>query len=92
MFKKGKITNLDVTEYVDLMCGIIDGFKDVKILRETNIIEGEMDNEEIVKLFDGITKSTVKTNGKMSELKKTLVKVNKYYGNIPRVKAFNLII
>ncbi|KAD6454481.1 hypothetical protein E3N88_09187 [Mikania micrantha] len=64
MFKKDNITNLDFTEYVDLMCGIIDGVKDVKILREKNIIKGDMSDEDIVNLFNGITKSSVETDGR----------------------------
>ncbi|PWA89395.1 hypothetical protein CTI12_AA110870 [Artemisia annua] len=91
MFKKETFTNLDFTEYVDLLCGIVDGVKDVKILREKNVIEGDMSDEEIVKLFNGITKSSVKNDGKTSELQKTISKVNTYYSNIPRVKAFNFI-
>ncbi|KAD6454484.1 hypothetical protein E3N88_09190 [Mikania micrantha] len=88
MFKKDNITNLDFTEYVDLMCGIIDGVKDVKIL---NIIKGDMSDEDIVNLFNGITKSSVETDGRRSELQKTIMKVNKFYGNIPSVKVFKFI-
>ncbi|KAJ0524704.1 hypothetical protein HanHA300_Chr09g0303581 [Helianthus annuus] len=91
MFKKYNIKNLDFIEYVELMCGIIDGVKDVKILRENNIIEGEMSDGDIVKLFNGISKSSVKRDGKKSELQKTIGKVNGYYGNLPRVKACNFI-
>ncbi|KAI3827450.1 hypothetical protein L1987_01525 [Smallanthus sonchifolius] len=91
MFKNDNITNLDLTEYVDLMCGIIDGVKDVKILRERNVIEGDMGDEEVVKLFNGISKSSAKIDGKKSELQKTIGKVNGYYGNIPRLKVFNVI-
>ncbi|XP_021981222.1 putative UPF0481 protein At3g02645 [Helianthus annuus] len=91
MFKKDNIKNLDFIEYVELMCGIIDAVKDVKILRENNIIEGEMSDGDIVKLFNGISKSSVKRDGKKSELQKTIGKVNGYYGNIPRVKACNFI-
>ncbi|GKA86309.1 putative UPF0481 protein [Tanacetum coccineum] len=62
MFEKGTFLNLDFTEYVDLMCGIIDSVKDVRILREKNIIEGDLDDDEIVKLFNGVTKSSLKTD------------------------------
>lgn len=90
MFKNGNFTNLDLTEYVDLMCGIIDGVKDVRILREKHIIEGELDDEEIVKLFNGITKSSFK-NEEASELQKTVARVNKHFGNVPRVKAYHFV-
>ncbi|KAI3827451.1 hypothetical protein L1987_01526 [Smallanthus sonchifolius] len=91
MFKNDNNMNLDLTEYVDLMCGIIDGVKDVKILRERNVIEGDMGDEDVVKLFNGIIKSSAKIDGKKSELQKTTGKVNAYCGNIPRVKVFNFI-
>ncbi|XP_024965175.1 putative UPF0481 protein At3g02645, partial [Cynara cardunculus var. scolymus] len=90
MFKKGNITNPDFTEYVDLMCGIIDSVKDVRILREKNIIEGDLDDDEIVKLFNGISKSSTKQD-EMSGLQKTIEKINKHYGNVPRVKAYTFI-
>lgn len=89
MFKKDNIINLDFTEYVDFMCGIIDSVKDVKILREKSIIEGDMSDEDAVKLFNGITKSSLKADEMKSKLQKTIGKVNMYYGNLPRVKAFN---
>ncbi|GJT59380.1 putative UPF0481 protein [Tanacetum coccineum] len=44
---------LELTEYVDFMCGIIDTIEDVMLLRKENIIVSEMDDEEIVKLFNG---------------------------------------
>ncbi|XP_076935946.1 putative UPF0481 protein At3g02645 [Bidens hawaiensis] len=91
MFKNDNIRNLYFGEYVELMCGIIDGVKDVKILREKNIIEGDMKDEDIVKLFNGISRSSVKKDGKKSELRKTVEKVNEYYGGIPRVKVWNVI-
>ncbi|KAF5812866.1 hypothetical protein HanRHA438_Chr03g0102801 [Helianthus annuus] len=90
MFKKGTFSNLDFTEYVDLMCGIIDSAKDVHILREKHIIEGELDDDEIAKLFNGISKSPLKTE-EASGLQQTVARVNKYYGNVPRVKVYHFI-
>ncbi|PWA41548.1 hypothetical protein CTI12_AA552980 [Artemisia annua] len=90
MFEKGTFLNLDFTEYVDLMCGIIDSVKDVMILREKHIIEGDLDDDEIVKLFNGITKSSLKTD-EASGLQKTVARVNKYYGNVPRVKVYHFV-
>ncbi|KAI3709369.1 hypothetical protein L2E82_39130 [Cichorium intybus] len=88
LFKNGTATNLDFTEYVDFMCGIVDGVEDVKILREKNIILGDIEDEEIVKLFNGITKSSAKVDGQKSKLQNTIQKVNNHYGNIPRIKVF----
>nr|GEW32696.1 putative UPF0481 protein At3g02645 [Tanacetum cinerariifolium] len=79
-----------LSEYVDLMCGIIDSVKDVRILREKNIIEGDLDDNEIVKLFNGVTKSSLKTD-EASGLQKTVARVNKYYGNVPRVKVYHFV-
>ncbi|KAJ9551021.1 hypothetical protein OSB04_015066 [Centaurea solstitialis] len=89
MFEKGAISSLDFTEYVDLMCGIVDGVKDVQLLRERSIIEGDLGDEEIVKLFNGITKSS--TEKKNSPLQKTIAKVNKHFGNVPRVKVYRYV-
>ncbi|KAI3709366.1 hypothetical protein L2E82_39126 [Cichorium intybus] len=68
LFKNGSVTNLDFTEYVDFMCGIVDDVKDVKIPLEKKVILGDIDDEEIVKLFNGITKSSAKVEGQKSEL------------------------
>ena len=87
LFKNGTATNIDFAEYVDFMCGIVDGVKDVKILREKNVIVGNMEDGEVVKLFNGITKSSVEIYGQKSKLKKTIEKVNNHYGSIPRVKV-----
>ncbi|KAI3754413.1 hypothetical protein L1987_54196 [Smallanthus sonchifolius] len=87
MLKKGTFTNLDFTQYVDLMCGIIDSAKDVRVLREKHIIEGDLEDDEIVKIFNGISKSSMKTE-EVSGLQKTVERVNKYYGNVPRVKVY----
>ncbi|CAH1449152.1 unnamed protein product [Lactuca virosa] len=91
MFKSGIATNLDFTEYVDFMCGIVDSVKDVEILREKEVIVGDMEDEEVVKLFNGITKSSVKVNGQKSKLQNTIEKVNNHYGNIPRIKVFRFL-
>ncbi|KAI3750891.1 hypothetical protein L2E82_21787 [Cichorium intybus] len=88
LFKNGTVRDLAFTEYVDFMCGIVDGVKDVKILREKKIILGDMKDEEIVKLFNGITKSSAKVGKQNSKLLKTIEKVNKHYGKIPRNKVF----
>ncbi|GJR28004.1 putative UPF0481 protein [Tanacetum coccineum] len=76
--------SLELTEYVDFMCGIIDTVKDVRLLRKEKIIEGSMGDEDIVKLFNGIRRC----HGKMSvesELWKTVDQLNKVYESSPRV-------
>ncbi|KAK1418442.1 hypothetical protein QVD17_27587 [Tagetes erecta] len=91
MFKNKTIKNLDFTEYVDLMCGIIDGVRDVKILREKKIIEGDMSDEDVVKLFNGMNKSSLRADEGKSKLVKTIEEVNVYYGDLPRVLVFKFI-
>ena len=88
MFKDGHVPTLDITEYVDFLCGIIDSEKDVKILREKNIILGDLEDKEIAKLFNGITKSSGKVDGMRSKLTVTIEKINHHYGNVPRIKIY----
>ncbi|KAL8189583.1 hypothetical protein R6Q57_029149 [Mikania cordata] len=75
---------LELTEYVDFMCGIIDNAKDVKLLRDQKIIEGDLSDEEIVKLFNGIGKSCIKMSVE-SELMKTVSQLNMVYESVPRI-------
>ena len=77
---------LELTEYVDFMCGIIDTIEDVMLLRKENIIVSEMDDEEIVKLFNGIGRSLDKMSGK-SHIRMCIAELNKVYENIPIVLA-----
>jgi hypothetical protein len=76
---------LELTEYVDFMCGIIDSAKDVKLLREQKIIEGDLRDEEIVKLFNGIGRSLGNMGGE-SNLRKTVAELNKVYDSVPSVR------
>ncbi|KAL3824548.1 hypothetical protein ACJIZ3_020577 [Penstemon smallii] len=79
-------STLELAEYVDLMCGIIDTPKDVSILKNEKIIESEMSDEEIARIFNGISKSTKKTD-KKSKIDETIEGVNKKYDSIRRVKV-----
>ncbi|CAI9293432.1 unnamed protein product [Lactuca saligna] len=91
MFKYGHVPTLDITEYVDFMCGIVDSDKDVKILREKNIILGDMDDGEIANFFNNITKSSGRTDGIKSKLTMTIESINHHYGNVPRVKVYETL-
>ncbi|KAJ0745235.1 hypothetical protein HanPI659440_Chr10g0396541 [Helianthus annuus] len=81
---------LELTEYVDFMCGIIDCAKDVKLLREQKIIEGDLSDEDIVKLFNGIGKSRLKMRGE-SDLRKTVAQLNMVYESTPRIRVQRMI-
>ncbi|GKB44417.1 putative UPF0481 protein [Tanacetum coccineum] len=101
-----KVYKVAVLDYVHLVkigisvsCGldyfhngvVIQNGVTLRFFREKNVIVGDLATTEIVKLLNGITKSSVKNDGKTSELQKTILKVNNHYSNIPRVKAFNFI-
>ncbi|KAL8189584.1 hypothetical protein R6Q57_029150 [Mikania cordata] len=79
---------LELTEYVDFMCGIIDSAADVKMLRELKIIEGDLRDEEIVKLFNGIGRSLGNMSGQ-SNLRKTVAEMNRVYNDVPSVRLKN---
>ncbi|KAK6156548.1 hypothetical protein DH2020_010796 [Rehmannia glutinosa] len=79
-------STVEVAEYVDLMCGIIDNQKDVDILRKEKIIESELDDEEIVSIFNGISKSMRKNSSK-SNIEEAIDNVNARYDNLGRVKV-----
>ncbi|KAL8544627.1 hypothetical protein ACS0TY_005017 [Phlomoides rotata] len=76
-----------LAEYLDLMCGIIHNAKDVNILKKDKIINSELGDDEIAHIFNGFSKSTRKSK-KMSELDKTIAKVNQIYLARVKVKAF----
>lgn len=79
---------LEVAEYVDLMCGIIDSGKDVEILREERILESELDDEEIAGIFNGISKSEKKKKGDdKTKVEEAIESVNRGYSSLVRVKV-----
>ncbi|KAK9078797.1 hypothetical protein SSX86_002855 [Deinandra increscens subsp. villosa] len=81
---------LELTEYVDFLCGIIDNANDVKLLREENIIQGDLGDEEIVKLFNGIGRTNMKMSVN-SKVKKTVAQLNMVYEGTPRVRVRRMI-
>ncbi|KAM7473003.1 hypothetical protein LguiA_011186 [Lonicera macranthoides] len=79
-------TTLELARYVDLMCGIIDTAEDARLLREKGIIKGNLSNDEIADLFNGMNKSSHdNTNNKVVE------KINDYYSRKPIVKACRFV-
>ncbi|GJV33138.1 putative UPF0481 protein [Tanacetum coccineum] len=81
---------LDLTGYVDFMSGIIDTVKDVKILREGKVIESDLDDEEIVKLFNGMRKTRRKVSVE-TKMMNIVAQLNKVYDITPKVWFQNLI-
>lgn len=84
---------LELAEYVDFMCGIVDTTKDVNILKKANIIKdgSSLNDEEIAELFNGITKTSGKFNKKKSDLEKAIETVNEKFDNTLRVKTYRFI-
>ncbi|GJX61912.1 putative UPF0481 protein [Tanacetum coccineum] len=81
---------LELAEYVDFMCGIIDTIKDVRLLREEKIIEGNLGDAKIVKLFNGTRRCHRKMSVE-SELWKTVDQLNKVYESLLRVWVQSLV-
>ncbi|XP_016506915.1 putative UPF0481 protein At3g02645 isoform X2 [Nicotiana tabacum] len=86
-------SSLELAEYVDFMCGIVDTTKDVNILKKANIIKdgSSLNDEEIAELFNGITKTSGKFNKKKSDLEKAIETVNEKFDNTLRVKTYRFI-
>ncbi|KAL3532252.1 hypothetical protein ACH5RR_005773 [Cinchona calisaya] len=81
-------STLELAEYVDFMCGIVDTPKDVALLREAKIIEGPLSDEEIGHLFNGISKTTGIQTEKKSNLDLAVEKANEIFDNTRKVKLF----
>nr|GMD76635.1 putative UPF0481 protein At3g02645 [Ipomoea batatas] len=64
-------SKLELTDFVDLMCRIVDTTEDVKLLRNNDIIEeGGLSDEKIAKMFNGINRSAA-ARGEQSEEEKS---------------------
>ncbi|XP_051124661.1 putative UPF0481 protein At3g02645 [Andrographis paniculata] len=78
-------SSLELAEYVDLMCGMIKTKKDVKLLKEAEIVAGELSDAEVVWIFKGIRKTTGEGEPK-SRIGEAIAEINWLYGNTSRVK------
>ncbi|KAL7097137.1 hypothetical protein ACP275_10G124200 [Erythranthe tilingii] len=78
--KPGGPDVLELAEFVDLMCGIIDTPKDVEILRKEKVIVSDLTDEEIAPIFNGIKRSTGNKEKKTTDIDKAVEKVNVEYG------------
>ncbi|KAM7473002.1 hypothetical protein LguiA_011185 [Lonicera macranthoides] len=79
-------STLELAQYVDMMCGIIDTAEDARLLREKGIIKGTLSNEEIADLFNGINKSSNENTSN-----KIIEKISNYYSKKPIVKACRFV-
>ncbi|KAK3024226.1 hypothetical protein RJ639_044695 [Escallonia herrerae] len=76
---------LELGQYVDLMSGILDTAEDARLLVENKIIQGELSNDNIAQLFNGMNKTSGKARNR------TIEEVNAYFNSRPRVQAYNFI-
>ncbi|KAL7097108.1 hypothetical protein ACP275_10G122500 [Erythranthe tilingii] len=79
-------STLEFAEYVDLMCGIVDSAKDVDILKMEKIVESELSDEEVARIFNGISKS-MKKNENKSNIEEAIDSVNTRYDNVCGVRV-----
>ncbi|KAJ7947383.1 UPF0481 protein [Quillaja saponaria] len=68
---------------------IVDTVEDVKVLMEKKIVVSSLDDDQVEKLFNGMSKSVGPT--KTPNLDKTIAKVNKYYNGTQKVKRYRLM-
>nr|GEW22469.1 putative UPF0481 protein At3g02645 [Tanacetum cinerariifolium] len=87
-----KEINLDESEYMGLMCALIVNVEDAKYLREKDVIKGELENDEVVKLFTGMANSiTIKKTKEKSKLQEMIDEVNTVYEKGLTMKSHSLL-
>nr|XP_043619872.1 putative UPF0481 protein At3g02645 [Erigeron canadensis] len=82
-----------LNEYMGLMCALIVNVDDVQLLKDQKVIDGEMGNDEVAKLF--IEMSTciqpITTKEKSNLLQKMIDEVNTVYNNRLEMKMYLLL-
>ncbi|CAI9108514.1 OLC1v1008114C1 [Oldenlandia corymbosa var. corymbosa] len=76
-----------ISGYVDFMCGIIDTPKDAELLKKKGIINSNLKNEEIARMFNGIAKSTCMD----ADIEGTVEKLKSIDDNVFSVKAWRFV-
>nr|XP_043626099.1 putative UPF0481 protein At3g02645 [Erigeron canadensis] len=74
-----------ISQFVDLISGIIDKAEDVRMLKQNGIIKSKITNDQIAEIFNGMNKTT------RSSVNKTVVEINNYYKKKLTVKAFKFV-
>ncbi|KAD6795022.1 hypothetical protein E3N88_05918 [Mikania micrantha] len=85
-------SSFPLNEYMGLMCGLIVNNDDVKYLKNQNIVTGDLSEDEVVKIFTGMSGSiaAAKTKRK-SKLQEMIDETNKVYESGLRMKAYLLL-
>ncbi|PON64715.1 hypothetical protein PanWU01x14_121900 [Parasponia andersonii] len=87
---KSETEPLILTRYVELMSGLIRTCEDVKVLKDHGIIKMEsISDEQVVKLFNGMSKSVKSTNTK--NIDEEIEGVTRYYNSLWKVSARKFI-
>ncbi|CAN4113164.1 unnamed protein product [Withania somnifera] len=71
-------SKLEISRYINLMSGIADATKDVRLLRQAGVIKGDLTDNEIATLFSTMKRSFVRSSGS-STVEIAVEKINKYY-------------
>ncbi|XP_071715212.1 putative UPF0481 protein At3g02645 [Rutidosis leptorrhynchoides] len=77
-------SSYSLSQFVDLISGIIDDAEDAKLLKQNGIIKGDLTNDQIADLFNGMNKVNHYGN-------KTAMMINEYYKKRPVVKTFKFM-
>ncbi|KAK2632024.1 hypothetical protein EUGRSUZ_L02105 [Eucalyptus grandis] len=77
------------TRFVELMDGLLDHPRDVRLLKKHGIITGHLKDDEVARLFNGMSHS-IDVHG-TSQVDKTIKKVNEFYHAAPKIKTQNMI-
>ncbi|KAK9048854.1 hypothetical protein SSX86_032179 [Deinandra increscens subsp. villosa] len=78
-----------LAEYASLMCGLIVDVEDVRVLKQHDIIRGELGEDEVAEIFVGMSGSILSSKIKSkSALQNMIVEVNKVYEGRPRIMAY----
>ncbi|KAJ7970108.1 Plant protein of unknown function (DUF247) [Quillaja saponaria] len=84
-----KSESLLFTRYTELMRAMIDTVEDVEVLVKAKIIKSSLGEEEVGKVFNGMSKSIGPT--KTPNLDKTIEDVNKFYNGNKHVRTVRLM-
>lgn len=79
-------SNYLISQYLDIMSGIIDTKEDARLLGSVGIIKGVLTNTQVADLFNGMNKSSLKGYGY-----DTAAIINDYYQNKTKVKMYSFV-
>ncbi|KAJ7970106.1 Plant protein of unknown function (DUF247) [Quillaja saponaria] len=77
------------TRYTELIRAIVDTVEDIEVLVEKKIVVSHLDDNQVEKVFNGMSKSIGPT--KTPILDENIEKVNKYYNGTQKVKRYRLL-